>query len=186
MNDLFTVKISFVLVYKYISLSNIWVCLYAQQLFAAVIAQENCLYWKLEYTSFPVLCTRNTLHCALLPLGSRHNSKLPGKMILALERGKWRKPFLWCTPGRHRALPCPELSPAHPMHTRHHTAPQTQPRASAPALRRPFPISQWSPSSTDWLKCYNSMSKCEVSLLLITLLHLLLLSYMYEILFRTQ
>lgn len=143
-NYLFTVKIfSFVLVYNYISLSNIWVCLCAQQLFAALIAQENCLGPKAGIYKFS--CAMYQKHTALLPLGSRNNSKLPGKTIPALKREKWRKPFLWCTPGRRRALPCPKLSPAHPMHTRYHTAPQTQTRASA-QLSDPSPVSQWSPT----------------------------------------
>lgn len=112
-NKLFTVKIfSFVLACNYISLSNIWACLHAQQLSAAVIAQANYLCWKPEYTSFPALCTRNIQYLAFLPLGSRNNSKLPGKMIPVLERGRWRKHLLWHSPSRQRALPCPGLSPA--------------------------------------------------------------------------
>lgn len=42
-------------------------------------------------------CALHQKYTALLPLGSRNNSKLPGKMIPALKRGKWRKPFL-CVP----------------------------------------------------------------------------------------
>lgn len=62
MNKLFTVKISsFVLAYNYVSLSNIWAFLCAQQLSAAVIAQASYLHWKPEYTSFPAPRTRNIL-----------------------------------------------------------------------------------------------------------------------------
>lgn len=176
-------KSSFVLVYNYISLSNICV-----SLCSATVCCSDCT-GELPRTTPGIdkfSCAGYQKHTALLPLGSRNNSKLPGKMMPALKRGKWRKPFLWCTPGRDRALPCPRLSPAHPKHSHHQPNPQIQPRASAQLSEQPSPVSQWSPSSTDWLKYFNTLRKCEVNLHLITLLHLLLLFYMCEILFRTQ
>lgn len=121
MNKLLTVKISFVLAYNYVSLSNIWACLCAQQLSAAVIAQVNYLHWKPEYTSFPALCTRNTPCLAFLPPGSRNNSELPEKTILISERGRRRKHVLWC-----------RVAHAHTEHTA---------QASTPALRKPAPVS---------------------------------------------
>lgn len=106
-------------------------------------------------------------------------------MIPVLEAGRWRNHFLWVSL-------CPRLSPAE-SHTwcTHTQSKHPCMHGSRPLLQlggNPSPISQWSLSSTDWLKCYNSKRKCQVNLSTywITLLHLLLLSYLHVILFRIQ
>lgn len=145
MNKLLTVKIfSFVLAYNYVSLSNIWACLCAQQLSAAVIAQVNYLHWKPEYTSFPALCTRNTPCLAFLPPGSRNNSELPEKTILILERGRRRKHVLWCRVA----------------HTHTHGAHGS---GLYPSSEKTCSSFEWGLTSADWLECHSSTREHELS-----------------------
>lgn len=118
MNKLFTVKIFSFLLALTTFHSNIWASLWAQQLSAAVSAQVNYLHWKPEYTNSPALRTRNILYLAFLPLGSKNNSELSGKMIPVLERGQWKMHLLYHLPTRQWAFPCPRLSPAH-LHTQY-------------------------------------------------------------------